>query len=222
MPTTSARCPNCCSAGPCRCTRRTTIASPMRASASPKAAACASRPSMRASRCWKCRDIPAATSHSSARERLFCGDTLFSLGCGRLFEGTPEQMLDSLDRLAALDGELEVCCGHEYTLANARFALEVEPENEDLRQRYAQAARQRAGAAPHPAPARWTGSAGPTPSCAATSPDRGTQRAPAWDASRGTGQSPSPRCARGKDGFQRMTLPRHQAIAPGDRPRLRR
>src|SRR5690606_8047903 len=49
---------------------------------------------------------------------LFCGDTLFSLGCGRLFEGSPAQMLASLDRLAALPGATQVCCGHEYTLAN--------------------------------------------------------------------------------------------------------
>ena len=64
---------------------------------------------------------------------LFCGDTLFSLGCGRMFEGTPAQMLASLDRLAALPGETEVCCGHEYTLANAAFARTVDPENAALR-----------------------------------------------------------------------------------------
>jgi len=66
---------------------------------------------------------------------LFCGDTLFSLGCGRLFEGTPGQMLASLDRLAALPGETLVCCGHEYTQSNGRFALAAEPANElrDLR-----------------------------------------------------------------------------------------
>lgn len=63
---------------------------------------------------------------------LFCGDTLFSGGCGRLFEGTPAQMLDSLDRLAALPGETRVCCAHEYTLSNLKFALAVEPENRDL------------------------------------------------------------------------------------------
>jgi hydroxyacylglutathione hydrolase len=64
--------------------------------------------------------------------RLFCGDTLFSLGCGRLFEGTPEQMLASLDRLAGLPDETLVCCGHEYTEANGRFARAVEPGNRDL------------------------------------------------------------------------------------------
>ncbi|MFT4257907.1 MAG: hydroxyacylglutathione hydrolase [Pseudoxanthomonas sp.] len=66
---------------------------------------------------------------------LFCGDTLFSLGCGRLFEGTPAQMLASLDRLAALPALTAVCCGHEYTRANAAFALAVEPDNAALRQR---------------------------------------------------------------------------------------
>jgi hydroxyacylglutathione hydrolase len=66
---------------------------------------------------------------------LLCGDTLFSLGCGRLFEGTPAQMLASLKRLAALPGETLVCCGHEYTAANARFALTVEPQNAALKQR---------------------------------------------------------------------------------------
>lgn len=66
---------------------------------------------------------------------LFCGDTLFSLGCGRRFEGTPAQMLDSLDRLAALPGDTQVCCGHEYTVANAVFASVVDPDNPALRRR---------------------------------------------------------------------------------------
>ena len=63
---------------------------------------------------------------------LFCGDTLFSAGCGRLFEGTPAQMLASLDRLAALPDTTRVCCAHEYTLSNLRFALAVEPGNADI------------------------------------------------------------------------------------------
>ena len=63
---------------------------------------------------------------------LFCGDTLFSGGCGRLFEGTPAQMLASLDRLAALPGATRVCCTHEYTLSNLRFARAVEPDNREL------------------------------------------------------------------------------------------
>jgi hydroxyacylglutathione hydrolase len=65
---------------------------------------------------------------------LFCGDTLFSGGCGRLFEGTPAQMLSSLDKLSALPGTTRVCCTHEYTLANLNFALAVEPENAALAQ----------------------------------------------------------------------------------------
>jgi hydroxyacylglutathione hydrolase len=79
---------------------------------------------------------------------LFCGDTLFSLGCGRLFEGTPAQMLASLDRLAALPGDTLVCCGHEYTQANARFAAEVEPANEALRARTQDVAALRAAGEP--------------------------------------------------------------------------
>jgi len=63
---------------------------------------------------------------------LFCGDTLFSGGCGRLFEGTPAQMLHSLDQLAALPGTTQVCCAHEYTLSNLKFARHIEPSNLDL------------------------------------------------------------------------------------------
>ncbi len=63
---------------------------------------------------------------------LFCGDTLFSGGCGRLFEGTPAQMRHSLELLAALPGESRVCCAHEYTLSNLRFARTVEPSNTAL------------------------------------------------------------------------------------------
>jgi hydroxyacylglutathione hydrolase len=63
---------------------------------------------------------------------LFCGDTLFSAGCGRLFEGTADQMHTSLDRLAALPAETAVYCGHEYTLSNLRFASAVEPGNREI------------------------------------------------------------------------------------------
>ncbi|WP_240125339.1 hydroxyacylglutathione hydrolase [Thermomonas alba] len=70
---------------------------------------------------------------------LFCGDTLFSLGCGRLFEGTPAQMHASLARLAALPADTLVCCAHEYTLGNATFALTVDPDNPALRARAAAA-----------------------------------------------------------------------------------
>ncbi|KQY51207.1 hydroxyacylglutathione hydrolase [Lysobacter sp. Root494] len=66
---------------------------------------------------------------------LFCGDTLFSLGCGRLFEGTPAQMYDSLTKLAALPPESRICCGHEYTVNNSRFATVVEPGNLALTRR---------------------------------------------------------------------------------------
>lgn len=66
---------------------------------------------------------------------LFCGDTLFSAGCGRLFEGTPEQMQKSLDKLAQLPPDTAVYCAHEYTADNCRFALDVEPGNAALRAR---------------------------------------------------------------------------------------
>ncbi|MGF6755226.1 hydroxyacylglutathione hydrolase [Paraburkholderia sp. GAS42] len=69
---------------------------------------------------------PRGTPH------VFCGDTLFACGCGRLFEGTPAQMLDSLDSLAALPGSTEVHCAHEYTLSNIRFALACDPDNRAL------------------------------------------------------------------------------------------
>jgi hydroxyacylglutathione hydrolase len=68
-------------------------------------------------------------------DTLFCGDTLFSGGCGRLFEGTPAQMYDSLMRLMALPEQTTVYCAHEYTEANLRFALAVEPGNRQLRDR---------------------------------------------------------------------------------------
>jgi len=63
---------------------------------------------------------------------LLSGDTLFSLGCGRLSEGTPEEMYGSLRKLAALPGDTKICCGHEYTESNARFALAVDPDNTAL------------------------------------------------------------------------------------------
>jgi hydroxyacylglutathione hydrolase len=63
-------------------------------------------------------------------DALFCGDTLFSAGCGRMFEGTPEQMTASLSRLADLPPATRVFCGHEYTAANLKFALAVEPKNQ--------------------------------------------------------------------------------------------
>ncbi len=67
--------------------------------------------------------------------KLFCGDALFALGCGRLFEGSPEQMWHSLQKLSALPDNTSVYCAHEYTQANAAFALSVEPQNSALQQR---------------------------------------------------------------------------------------
>ena len=67
-----------------------------------------------------------------AEKLLFCGDTLFSLGCGRLFEGTPEMMWSSLSKLRSLPADTRVCCAHEYTEANAKFALSIDPENPNL------------------------------------------------------------------------------------------
>jgi hydroxyacylglutathione hydrolase len=66
---------------------------------------------------------------------LFCGDTLFVMGCGRLFEGTPEQMWNSLQKLKALPSSTRIYCTHEYTQANSRFALSVEPDNSQLQQK---------------------------------------------------------------------------------------
>ena len=70
-----------------------------------------------------------------AAETLFSGDTLFSLGCGRLFEGTPAQMWESLQSLRSLTDSTRVYCGHEYTQSNGRFALTADPDNSALRQR---------------------------------------------------------------------------------------
>lgn len=71
----------------------------------------------------------------AAAKALFCGDTLFALGCGRLFEGTPQQMWNSLSKLRRLPDDTRVYCAHEYTQSNARFALTVDPDNDALRTR---------------------------------------------------------------------------------------
>ncbi|HLV29407.1 MAG TPA: hydroxyacylglutathione hydrolase [Burkholderiaceae bacterium] len=76
---------------------------------------------------------------ASGAPMLFCGDTLFAAGCGRLFEGTPQQMLESLSKFRNLPGESLVCCAHEYTLSNLRWALQVEPGNAALQERFAHA-----------------------------------------------------------------------------------
>ncbi len=75
---------------------------------------------------------PAAGANPLAAPILFCGDTLFSAGCGRLFEGTPAQMFRSLQALAAVPAATQVCCTHEYTLSNLRFAAAVEPANAQI------------------------------------------------------------------------------------------
>jgi hydroxyacylglutathione hydrolase len=79
---------------------------------------------------------------------LLSGDTLFSLGCGRLIEGTAAEMFASLGKLKRLPGETKVCCGHEYTESNARFALSVDPGNQALVARAEEARRQRAAGRP--------------------------------------------------------------------------
>lgn len=84
---------------------------------------------------WMTYHVPGHTREhvayacESTTPWLFCGDTLFSAGCGRLFEGTPDQMWSSLNRLMELAPHTQVCCAHEYTLSNLRFAAAVEPDN---------------------------------------------------------------------------------------------
>lgn len=88
-------------------------------------------------------DVPGHTAghiayHFAGDGLLFCGDTLFAMGCGRLFEGTPAQMFSSLAKLMALPDDTLVYCAHEYTASNGRFALTVEPDNADLKARMAE------------------------------------------------------------------------------------
>lgn len=83
----------------------------------------------------KVLDIPGHTAGHIAYvddHRLFCGDTLFSCGCGRIFEGSPPQMFHSIEKLTALPDSTNVYCTHEYTLSNIKFARIVEPDNKDL------------------------------------------------------------------------------------------
>ena len=96
-------------------------------------------------------DIPGHTRAHVAYyglESLFCGDTLFACGCGRVFEGTAEQMLASLTKLASLPDATKVYCGHEYTLANIKFARAVDPNNSELAAREARAKKLRAAGKP--------------------------------------------------------------------------
>lgn len=88
-------------------------------------------------------DVPGHTVghiafHFPRARAAFTADSLMALGCGRLFEGTPEQMWDSLTRLAALPDDTLICSGHEYTASNAKFALTIEPDNPQLQDRVAQ------------------------------------------------------------------------------------
>jgi hydroxyacylglutathione hydrolase len=88
-------------------------------------------------------DVPGHTKGHIAfwfedSDALFCGDTLFALGCGRLFEGTPQQMWDSLSKFRDLPAQTQVYCAHEYTQSNAAFAVTVEPDNENLISRAAE------------------------------------------------------------------------------------
>jgi hydroxyacylglutathione hydrolase len=82
-----------------------------------------------------------------AAKAVFCGDTLFAAGCGRLFEGTPEMMFRNLQKLGALPGDTRVFCGHEYTASNLRFAAHVEPDNAAVRAAQERVAKIRANAA---------------------------------------------------------------------------
>ena len=98
-------------------------------------------------------EIPAHTSghiafHFLADKAVFTGDTLFAMGCGRLFEGTPADMFAAMTKLAALPDDTRVYCGHEYTESNGRFALTVEPDNTDLMTRMADVRRMRAAGLP--------------------------------------------------------------------------
>ena len=88
-------------------------------------------------------DIPAHTAGHIAlyfenEGMIFVGDTMFAMGCGRLFEGTAEQMYANMQRIAALPDDVRIYCGHEYTLANARFAAHVDPDNADVARRLEQ------------------------------------------------------------------------------------
>ena len=87
--------------------------------------------------------IPGHTSGHIAyafrdQHALFCGDTIFALGCGKMFEGTPQQFWTSLSRLRALPDDMRVYCAHEYTQSNARFAVTIDPTNERLKARAAE------------------------------------------------------------------------------------
>jgi hydroxyacylglutathione hydrolase len=98
-------------------------------------------------------DVPAHTAghiayHFAGEDVIFVGDTLFAMGCGRLFEGTAEQMFANMQRLSALPDGTAVYCAHEYTLSNARFAVTVDPGNAALAARLARVEADRAAGTP--------------------------------------------------------------------------
>src|SRR5581483_7884517 len=107
---------------------------------------------------WQLDDVPVQVLEVPGHTRgaitfliagnAFTGDTLFSLGCGRLFEGDPATMQASLEKLARLPDETKIYCGHEYTLNNGRFALTLEPDNAALQARMDQAAKARQAGLP--------------------------------------------------------------------------
>lgn len=101
----------------------------------------------------KVHDTPGHTLghiifHFADDHLAFVGDTIFAMGCGRIFEGTPEQMWNSLGKVAALPDDTRLYCAHEYTQANANFALTVDPHNDELKRRAAEVDRLRAEGAP--------------------------------------------------------------------------
>ncbi len=114
-------------------------------------------------------DIPAHTAGHIAyyfedERMIFVGDTMFAMGCGRLFEGTPQQMYANLQRIAALPDDVRIYCGHEYTLANARFAAHAEPGNADVAARLKQVEQLRSDGQNHASDDGRARNARPTPS----------------------------------------------------------
>jgi hydroxyacylglutathione hydrolase len=149
---------------------------------------------------------------------LFCGDTLFSAGCGRLFEGTPAQMARSLAKFAALPADTQVCCTHEYTLSNLRFAAAVEPGNA-ARRRMKLAARPCARKVFTPClpPSAWNSRS--TPSCAVANPRSWPRPAPTTPAPTTTSACWLP-CANGRTDTDDLSVPpvalAHRSPIPPD------
>ncbi len=129
MLTTSAACPNCCNEA------ITAVTRPLAQGDIVQLPQLAARFAVLEVPGHTRGHIAYARADAGAEHWLFCGDTLFAGGCGRLFEGTPEQMVESLGKLSALPDDTLVFCAHEYTLANLRFAAAVEPDNLALKAR---------------------------------------------------------------------------------------